>query len=176
MSNAPTATADELRCIPSLAELSDSDLAPLMENGATRSLNDGMTLFQEGDPVSGLFFLLDGSIRIHRPLPGGGRTELAVLPAGTIVGEVGLLTRKLRLSAASALGALRVFEVERKQLVEDYRAGERYALSLLLGVAVTLAQRLDASNQRVSNSEADNQPRGTDLESFKRTILEEWSL
>jgi len=176
MSNTPTATTDELRCIPSLAELSDADLAPLLENGTVGRYNDGMTLFEEGDPVRALFILLSGSLRIHRPLPGGGRTELAVLPAGTVAGEVGLLTRKQRLSAASALGTLRVLAIPRDRLVKDYRSGERYALSLLLGVAITLAQRLDASNQRVSNSEADCRPRGTDLESFKRTILEEWSL
>ena len=168
------ATPEEIRRIPSLANLADEELDTLLEATETLAFDDGASLFEEGDPADALYFVVQGSVRIHKSAAGGGRMEIAVLPAGSIFGELGLLLRRKRTGAVSALGEVRVLRMPRTALIEHYRCGERYALALLLGVAITLAQRLETSNLRVSANR--QRARGSDLESFKRTILEEWAL
>lgn len=176
MSQDLPATTDELRRVASLAALPDADLVALLEHGTTLAYSDGATLFQEGDDADVLYFIVEGSVRVHGPRVGGGRVEFALLAPGSILGEMGMLIRRKRGSAASALGHVRVLRIGHDALMSDFESGARYALSLLHGMAVTLAQRLDASNRRVSLREGQSRPSGTDLDAFRRTILEDWSL
>jgi CRP-like cAMP-binding protein len=170
------ATSDELRRVTALSTLTDAHLSALLEHGTTLAYADGATLFQEGDDADVLYFIVEGSVRVHGPRTGGGRIEFALLGPGSILGEMGMLIRRKRGSAASALGRVRVLRIGHEVLMGDYESGARYALSLLHGMAVTLAQRLDASNRRVSLREDASRPAGTDLDAFRRTILEEWAL
>ena len=172
----PSDRVEALLEVSSLKGVNREDIGPLLTVGDFVEFDDGDFLFREGDEARTLFFLLEGSVRIHRAIPGGGRLDVAVLDHGTVVGEVGVLNRRSRRAAASAVGRVRAFGLDRDSLLADYGAGKKYALDLVLGIARTLAKRLDATNTLVSNNASRSAAKGTDFESFKKKILEDWAL
>lgn len=166
---------DEIRIVPALAGLSDEALAPMLEVGEVREYEAGETLFDDGDVADTLYFLVAGSVRISTRMASGAALDLAVLERGAILGEVGLLARRTRSARGTAVGPVRAYCAEMDQLVRHYHEGREYSLHLFLGVSRLLADRLQAMNRRVSEL-IGGEKRGSEIEKFKRRILEDWAV
>ena len=167
---------DELRhLVPALRSLSDEDLDPFLAMAEVRDVQDGEELFHEGKEAHALYFVLEGSVRISRDLPSGQPVDLALLERGSIIGEVALLAGSRRTATASAAGHVRTLRVPGEKLYADYRAGTRYSLVLLMAVARLLAERLEAMNTRVAGLLTER-TRGTDLDVFRKKILQDWTI
>jgi len=127
-------TPDELRGIPLFEGLSDPGLERLAATCAQVECEPGQVLALEGDPGSGMFVILDGTVTVE--MRGGWHTELG---AGNFVGEVALLvpgaTRVARVRAASPVRCLTVPRDDFLALVESEP-------SLALKMLRELARRL----------------------------------
>jgi len=166
---------EELRiAVPALSTLTDEELAPLLAQGEVKTYADGEAIFSEGQPARALYFVVSGTVHIHRKGQGTQRIELADLAQGAIFGEVALLARTERTASASAKGTVTLLRVIGDPLYDDYREGQRYSQVILLRVARFLAERLEAMNRRLVDALAPR--RGGELESFREKMLQDWTV
>ncbi|HEX4746848.1 MAG TPA: cyclic nucleotide-binding domain-containing protein [Gaiellaceae bacterium] len=110
-------TPDELRSIPLLAGVSDESLAKLADSAGELICHAGQILAVQGDPGSGMFVILDGTVAVEWR---GGSTTLE---AGTFVGELTLLSpggsRNARVRAQTDVRCLAISREDALELIEN---------------------------------------------------------
>jgi CRP/FNR family cyclic AMP-dependent transcriptional regulator len=125
---------DELRQIPLFADLSDAGLERVAAHAGELEVEPGQILALEGDPGSGMFVILDGTVSVE--MRGGFHTELE---QGNFFGEIALLVpdakRVARVRAATHARLLTVARDDFLTLVESEP-------SLALKMLRELARRL----------------------------------
>lgn len=118
------------------------DLAvELTKVARTRAVKAGVTLFEAGDPGDGFYALLEGSLRVV--LRGDdGEQMLAILPAGSIFGELALFDGEPRSATVVAAKPSRVAFFEKSavfRFADENPAVYRHMLCIV-------GRRLRASN------------------------------
>ncbi len=127
-------TPDELRTIPLFAGVSDAGIRRLAGSAAEIECEPGQVLVLAGEPGSGMFVVLDGTVVVE--LRGGLHTELE---AGNFFGETALLVPSaVRGARVRASTAARCLSVPR----EDFLALVESEPSLALQMLRELARRL----------------------------------
>jgi voltage-gated potassium channel len=130
-------TPDELRSIPLFEGASADGLERVASGAGELSCEAGQVLALEGDPGSGMFVVLDGTVSVEWR---GGSVELG---AGDFFGELTLLapggTRNARVRAATPVRCLAIPRDDALRLVETEPS---VALAMLREVARRLASAL----------------------------------
>jgi signal transduction histidine kinase len=80
-----------LRAVPILSTVPEKEIRCLGD-AAEVHLNQGEFIGHQGDVAHFFWILLNGEIRIFQTQPGGGEVTMAVMPAGTAMGEMQLLS------------------------------------------------------------------------------------
>lgn len=159
MINAPL--IDLLRSVPLFAALPEDELASLAEIAQVCDHAAGSLLFHEGDPSEYLAAIVLGEVEIIKSLGSSAEQVLAVIGAGTLLGEMSLIyQRPTRSASARARQAvrcvqfpLRTFEEllgrqpalamqVMKLIVERTRASEAASVAALTGKNRSLEQAL----------------------------------
>jgi len=94
-------------------DLSDDVLEQLAPHLEDVDLATGRSLFEKGDPGSAMYLVVDGRIRVH-----DGEREVAVLEAGSVLGEVSVLSSEERGASATALTDARLLRLDQEVLYE----------------------------------------------------------
>jgi CRP-like cAMP-binding protein len=130
-------TESELRAIPLLADASDQALEKLAAAAGELVCEPGQILALQGDPGSGMFLILDGTVVVEWR---GGSVELG---AGHFVGELTLLapggTRNARVRALTVVRCLAVGRDDALELIESEPS---VALAMLREMARRFASAL----------------------------------
>jgi CRP-like cAMP-binding protein len=130
-------TPDELRTIPLFEGASADGLERVATGAGEVSCEAGQILALEGDPGSGMFVVLDGTVSVEWR---GGSVELG---PGDFFGELTLLapggTRNARVRAATHVRCLAIPRDDALRLVESEPS---VALAMLREVARRLASAL----------------------------------
>jgi flavin reductase (DIM6/NTAB) family NADH-FMN oxidoreductase RutF len=108
-----------------LAGLPPELLDPILALGTERRFRDGEQLMVTGEPAGGLFYVVEGAVRVERP---GRRLRLG---AGSIVGEVAALDGGPRTADVYAEGAVLALEVERADLLAVFENDPSAAIALI---------------------------------------------
>ncbi len=127
------------------ASLTREELEDLAKQATTIHWDLGEVVFEEGDRGENCYVIHAGSVKVLRRFPDGRRITLARLGPGSVFGELALFNGERRSatvqacepSVGIALGADRVMAI--------LRSDPEAALS----VAVSLADRLRATNERL---------------------------
>src|ERR1700724_4920561 len=72
------------------------------------------TIFAQGEPTDGLFFIQKGKVQLSVVSEGGREATLGILSEGDFFGEGGLAGQPLRMSSATALTDCALLHIERK--------------------------------------------------------------
>jgi len=115
-----------LRRAPSLGSLPFHDLAIVAEPAKERFFPAGKLLLRDGEPISALYFILEGRVRVTR----GGRA-FGVLGPGAGIGTIGILARDpegIRAEAETDTMALEVDSDTFLELLEDHFSILRHVL------------------------------------------------
>jgi CRP-like cAMP-binding protein len=127
-------TPDELREIPLFADLSDEGLERLAASAGVLEVEPGQVLAVPGDPGSGMFVVLDGTVSVE--VRGGFHAELG---PGTFFGEVALLVPSGRVARVRAATKARCLSIPRKVALESIESEHTLALKMLREVARRLS-------------------------------------
>ena len=133
-------TPDELRAIPLFEGMSDAGLERVSRSAGEMTSQAGQVLALEGDPGSGMFVILNGTVSVEWR---GGSVELG---PGDFFGELTLLspggTRTARVRASSHVTCLAIPRDEAIGLVESEPT---VALAMLKEIARRFASALPDS-------------------------------
>ncbi len=75
------------------------------------------SIFTQGDPTDGLFFVKKGKVRLNVVSEGGKEATLGILSEGDFFGEGGLAGQLKRMSSAIALTDCVLLHVEKKAMM-----------------------------------------------------------
>lgn len=114
---------------------------------ATKRLADGDVLFLRGEPGTGLYGVLGGSVKLTVSSPTGKELMLGVMGPGEVFGEIALLDGGPRTANAVALGSTVVVVVPHRQ----FRAFLARRPELCLYFLDVLCERLRATNARLED-------------------------
>ena len=89
--------------IPLLATLKPADRAALEPLCRMRGYEKGETIFHEGDPAGGMYFIREGRVEMSMKRPDGGAHVLGVATVGDTVGELAALDGGPRTATARVL-------------------------------------------------------------------------
>jgi len=135
---------DNLRQVPFLSSLDDSQLDYLVKLGKQIPLKNGELLFRKGDPGRSMYLILEGRIQIYMESSDGQATVLGVLEAGQFLGEMALLDGGARSANALTLTRCEVFVLERASFLNLITIYPELLMRLLSG----LTERLRRTDER----------------------------
>lgn len=106
-------TSDRLKKVERFAKLSDKELRKVAERGTLVKLPSGRTLMSETTPADKAYLILSGEVVIrHRG------EDVATVGAGDMVGEIGVLEKRLRTAGVVAITDLEVVHFTHEDLTE----------------------------------------------------------
>jgi CRP-like cAMP-binding protein len=103
--------AEELGKLPSLASATPDDLGALAEAGDVVTLPDAWAFVHEGTPADAAYILLSGEANVLM-----GRTIVASLAAGAIIGEMAYIDGGQRHATVSTHGRVRAMRINYDKL------------------------------------------------------------
>ena len=125
------------------------NLALALAKGSLCSWNNDEVICKEGGPSSSMFVILKGAVRVLKKDIKGEEQELAVLPAPSMIGQMGLVDgspRSATCVAVDEVGALSIdHEVFNELLTERSPAGSAFRHLLLS----TMMSQLSSANQKI---------------------------
>lgn len=124
----------------------------LLKLGCWVNLSSGQDLITQGDAGDSLYIILSGSVQAMHTDDEGNTSSLAVLPAGTIVGERAVLQQMARNATVRAIQACTAFEINtsaflnwmRESKLKSQMARARIRLGQLAATAPLLREMPNA--------------------------------
>ncbi|MDW8469486.1 MAG: cyclic nucleotide-binding domain-containing protein [Burkholderiales bacterium] len=131
----------QLRDCELCRRLAPQELEALAAIAERLELPVGGRLFDEGDPGDGLYLLLSGEIEVSKRA-----RPLARLGAGSVLGEISLLTSEPRSASVRAIAPTVALRLPAARFAALLAAGSEAALKIVAALAEVLARRLAATS------------------------------
>jgi putative ABC transport system ATP-binding protein len=147
----------------------------------TVDLENGETLFRQGEPSTAVYLLISGEVQIRIEDPDRSPRTLVTLGPGAIIGEMGPLTSEPRGATCIACTDTHLAQLPYTALDTGLERGDRWATRFLMATAKVLAQRLAALNKETLSIMAQldksksNVRVEDELEGLRRRLLTEWT-
>jgi CRP-like cAMP-binding protein len=126
--------ADHLPIIPLLSHVDEEDFVALVDKLRLRRLSEGEEVIAQGSRGDGLFIVALGEVAVSRTSDGDSEVTLARLQAGSVVGELALISDEPRQASVIARGDADLLELKTADLV--------VATAMHAGVGAALKQFL----------------------------------
>ena len=111
----------------------------------------GHVLIERGAPDRAIYFIETGALSVHYQ-DSQGRVRMAIVSAGSMVGEGGFFSRMPRAATVQTSGPARLWFLSPLRFVELSNRHSALALELTLGLAAVMAKRLYNRARRVAVS------------------------
>lgn len=108
------------------------------------------TLIDEGAQDRTLFFIESGSLSVHRLSSSSGQVQLALVNAGSVVGEGAFFSRQPRQATVTTAVPCRLWRLTPLRFGEMANRQPSVALELTLALGLTLTRRLRHRVRRVA--------------------------
>ena len=95
-----------------------------------QTFNDGEVIFREEEPSDTAFEIVSDNVEISKQ-GDGGTVSLAVLNPGDMFGEMGVLDQGIRSATATAVGAVTVSAISRKEFLAGIQEKPKIALDIM---------------------------------------------
>ena len=79
--------------VPPFSKLDNQEIRAVLDLASSRHLDEGVTVFEEGDEAERFFILLDGYIRVVRYTPEGEQVIVCHIPPGQLFGIARAINR-----------------------------------------------------------------------------------
>jgi CRP-like cAMP-binding protein len=150
--------------------LPEGSLAGLIAAGRHRSFRAGAELMRQGEASDCLHLIISGQVRVLKLYEdAGGPIELAVLGAGEVVGEMGVLDGDPRSATVEAIEPTRTLQVGAEELAQLIFDHPEIGASLLR----TMSHRLRNTNELASRMARTVLARVPQLNSLPPRVLEQ---
>ncbi len=116
-----------------------------------RVFADGETIFAEGSPGDGMYFITNGAVRIEKRtgVAEGGSKTLAVIETGDYFGEMSLFDQQPRSASAVASGRTETLWLSKAAFDSLPKEGSQAGMGVLFGMIRTSSERIRRLNRQV---------------------------
>ncbi|MBD2259730.1 cyclic nucleotide-binding domain-containing protein [Pseudanabaena sp. FACHB-2040] len=146
-----------------LGELSDEDVDWLRHSGERVSISAGGVLIQEGQPITALYLLLDGTLEVKTGTlgPPDQQRTVAHLATGEVIGEMSFVDNRPPSATVIAETDIIVLSVSQEQLLERADTDLAFGKRFYRGLAFCLSNRLRLMN--VGSAQSGSGAQSTDI-------------
>ncbi|HEY3115471.1 MAG TPA: cyclic nucleotide-binding domain-containing protein [Chloroflexota bacterium] len=155
-----------------LGELWQTELAPLLREGANCGFRPGEVLFHQGDPAGGVYYIQAGMARIVVEAPDGREVPAGIVGPGETVGEMGAVDGSPRSATVIAANRMETTYVSRETFLAALQRSPATAMHLLNVMARRLREAdtllagfrdlaQDTRTDRGLEGQAEDKPRPT---------------
>ncbi len=134
-----------LRNLAVFADLGRRELSFIEKLVHPRHYSPAETIFEDGDPGTGMYAIRSGRVSIFVRKPDGQKEQLALLGPGDFFGESTLLAPSRRTASARTLENTELIGLFRADLLEATQKHPIVTNTILIGLARTLSERLQAA-------------------------------
>ncbi|ACL02220.1 cyclic nucleotide-binding protein [Desulfatibacillum aliphaticivorans] len=144
--------------MPIFKGLSRHQIHYVLLAGSLRNMAPGEILFRKGDPSASMYAILSGNMEVLDSGQAGETTSfrkrmhVALLPAGEIVGEMGLVRKAPRSATVVAGDGVEVLEISRKMIQRLQWLYPPAAYRLCFNLMGILADRLEATTHSLAKA------------------------
>lgn len=133
------------------------------------SIEPGQYLFHQGDIADALYIISSGEFEVRANAPIGEEIVLAVLGAGTVIGEMSLIGGGPRSASVKALSPCQTFRLTQTAFARLRSERRRSAYKIILQLAATIGERRLQTETRIQ--EVFNDPE-SHIELFEHQLHE----
>jgi CRP-like cAMP-binding protein len=126
---------ERLRALPLFSECTDANLERIATVATTFEVESGHVLAERGQPGSGMFVILEGTVEVDVP-----NRDPVMLGPGEFFGELALLTEMDRLARVRAVTSVRGLAISRAAFDALLHEEPRIAAGMLPVLARRLAE------------------------------------
>ena len=124
--------------------LNDTDVQWLASKGSKMVFAPGSVLIRQGSPIEHLYILLDGRLSVEV-----GKTQVATLMAGEVVGEISFVDSRPPLASVIAQLPSIVLAIEKSLLKQKLDSDGQFGTRFYRAIALFLADRLRTTTGRL---------------------------
>lgn len=149
-----------------LGEMTDADIAWLIEVGERKTLAADEVLIREGRASEGLYILLSGTLVVVSP---SGK-EITRMERGEMVGEMSIVESRTPSVTVKAASSAQVLLIPRMKLHKRLETNEGFAARFYHAIALFLSDRLRSTTAQLT---ADGRPvKPTDTDELDERVLD----
>lgn len=178
-SEQPQQSLEYLRSLEFFHGLGAAEIQTVARHFAERKLKREECLIRQGEPGDALYVLRSGQVEVRRYLSNGGHRRLAELPAGSIIGEMELLSGRSYYATVVATEPVVALVLDRDVFHIGLDSNEPWANKLLRHLTNTLSIRLEDTNARVVETldalDTAINPTISELERLREHLSSQWS-
>lgn len=138
-------TVKLLRRFSFLAPFSNEQLEHIAEIAPHFHYQTGETIFKIGDPSGAMYLILSGKVKIHRYDEKGEEITLSNMNAGSVFGELALLSNEPRMASVTAMVDSEFLVIDRNLLMTTIAAASPDSILKLFAI---LSNQLRSVNER----------------------------
>lgn len=159
---------------PIFAISNKSDLEHLLKKFQPMQLNEGETLFKQGDKGDTLYLIEEGSVAVS--IKGEKQEQtVATLKSGDIVGEMALVTEEVRSASVKALEPTRLLALTKERFGDILKADPKIALQVIHNICLILAKRLQVTDQMLDKiAQKQCGASSNEIATLRKQLFERW--
>jgi len=138
-----------LRSLAIFADLGRREVSFIAGLVHARRYAPAETIFEGGDPGTGMYAVRSGRVAIFIRHPDGQKEQLAVLGPGDFFGEATLLAPARRTASARTLEETELVGLFRADLMEATRKHPNVSNAILISLARILSERMQAAELEI---------------------------
>jgi CRP-like cAMP-binding protein len=120
-----------LRNIPLFSDLSDQDLARLVNDWRLRKYDKDEIIFRQGDDSHEMYVVLEGKVRIFRTTPAGDETSISIFSDNNLIGEFAAIDDRSRSATAKAILPSALLTMTRDRFLYHVQSIPNLAIALI---------------------------------------------
>ncbi|MBA2663614.1 MAG: cyclic nucleotide-binding domain-containing protein [Bradymonadaceae bacterium] len=129
--------------------LSHAEVREIVHASELLTYKPGDLLFSQGEAAAALFIISQGELEVRATMPMGEDIVLAVLGAGTVVGEMSLLEGGPRSASVRAISDCQAFRLSREAFERLRSERQPSAYKIILRLAATVGERRRQTDARI---------------------------
>jgi len=138
---------ERLRRAPLFQGLSPETLRTVLSAASVRQVDDGATLFIQGDDADRFYVLLEGWVKLYRVTEDGDQALVTVVAPGETFAEAAMFASARFPVCAEAAGAATVLVLERTRFTAALAADPEIALFMLASLSARLRHLVERVEQ-----------------------------
>ncbi len=135
------------RTIPLFSELDPSELDQILSFATRRTLERGARIFREGDPYTGFFIVLSGSVKVFKDSKDGREIILHLLRRASLLAEVPLFEGGTYPANAEALEHTELLYIDKNRFISLLDTSPKLTRKMLIG----LAKKVRVLSEKIEN-------------------------
>jgi CRP/FNR family transcriptional regulator len=128
-------------------------------------------IFHKGQEARGFFLILKGKIRVQREKEAEKPKVLADIEAPTVLGEMGLMAKRVRTSTALCLEPSTVLFFNKQKYLDLLEKNDLMAFKLSHNVGTIVGEKMEAMNLAMMDMRA----KFKEFTQFKASLFSDWN-